>query len=464
MKPKQLKIGFLALFFDLYLMGGDALLVSSREFAAEVAEMLGEQAAVVDPGVCVNRTEIESAIALFEAEDVDLIIVTHLTYAPSMYAAPALQKTRLPVLLYHTQKLKAITDAIVAWDLEENHGVHGMQDLASVLRRIGSQYFVVAGDNESAREELSQWLRAAQLKKYLSGSRIGLIGHPMESMGDFGVDETAFEAQMGTHIQHLSMKALAAAAENAPEDEIKAQMEFDLAHFEPHNSVSSVRHEAASRLEWALRDTLERERCMGFASHFLTIVQEEILDTLPFLAASKLMAEGYSFGGEGDVTSAVGVSLMQQLGGEANFTEIFSVDYGGEALFMSHMGEGNWRLARKDSSIQIRSDPFDIGALRVDPVSLVFSLKPGSATLLNITTGPNGKIQWIVTEGEVVDSPALPNLTLVHNRFKPEMPVREFLRIYSELGGSHHLALAYGNWKGNLAKLARLMNVEFYEI
>jgi len=35
----------------------------------------------------------------------------------------------------------------------------------------------------------------------------------------------------------------------------------------------------------------------GFAAHFLAVGDEGTLDTLPFLAASKLLAEGYGFGG-----------------------------------------------------------------------------------------------------------------------------------------------------------------------
>lgn len=458
------KVGFLALFFDLYLSGGDSLFNSSRQFGDHVAELLREDAEVVYPGVCINRQAIESAVSLFEAEKVDLIIITHLTYAPSMYAVPSLRTTQLPVLLYHTQKLKKITSAIVPWDLEENHGVHGMQDLASVLRRIGRPYFVVAGEDQAARKELHEWIAAARLRRALSESSVGIIGHPMENMGDFGVDETNFESQIGVHVKHLSMKSLADEAQKAPADEIEAQMAFDRRHFICMESVTLDRHESAARLEWALRATIEREKLLGFASHFLTIIQEGLLDTLPFLAASKLLGEGYGFGGEGDVTSAVAVGILNHMAGEANFTEIFSVDYEGGAIFMSHMGEGNWRLAREDAPILMRSDPFDIGDLKVDPVSLVFSLRPGPATLLNITTGANGRIQWIVAEGEVVDSPPFPNLTQVHNRFVPQLLVADFLIQYSEQGGSHHLAMAYGNWKSALWKLARIMNVQFVEI
>ncbi len=466
MNTNQPKIGLLALLFDLYLINGDKLLQSCHIFAEQLAESVRKDAEVIFPGVCINRAGIDSAVLRFESAEVDMILIIHLTYTPSMYVLPALLKTNIPILLFHTQKLKAMTDAIVPWDLEENHGVHGMQDLASVLRRAGKTYFIQAGHWEDAetRKELKEWFEAARIRHLLGKSQIGIIGHPMENMGDFGLDETSFEAQLGVHVRHLSMKAIADAAQSAPEDEIRSQMDFDKAHFQAEDMLTDAQHEAAARLEWAIRKTMNQENLLGFASHFLSIINEAVLDTLPFMAASNLLSEGYSFAGEGDITSALAVSIMQQSAGEANFTEIFSVDYEGNSIFMSHMGEGNWKMSHQDFPIKMRSDPFDVGTLKVNPVSLVFTLRPGAATLLNLTTGPQGRIQWIVTEGEVIDSVPFPNLTQVHNRFKFPIPVKEFISRYSLLGGSHHLALAYGSWKRMLSKLAQLLNIQYYEI
>lgn len=460
------KIGLLAMFFDLYLNSGDALLKSCSKFAQELAASMQTDSVVVYPGACINRADVDQAVARFEYEDVDLIVMVFLTYTPSMYSLPALLRTRLPVLIYCTQNLPAVDQTISSWDTEENHGVHGAQDMASVLRRAGRPYYFLAGHWKETRvqEELRSWFNAARVRRVLQQSSIGLIGHAMENMGDFGIDETAFQAQLGLHVHHLPMKQLAKVAEGAPQDEITSLMQTDRDRFEVQPMVTETQHEAAARLEWALRNAMKAEDLLGFASHFLSVGQEGWLDTLPFLAASNLLAEGYSFGGEGDVTSAAAVSIMQLLAGEANFTEIFTIDFGGGTVLMSHMGEGNWKMARQDTPIMMRSDPFDMIRLRQNPVSLVFTLRPGPATLLNITTGPNGRIQWIVCEGEVVDSPRLPDLTLVHNKYKPTLSVEEFLTRYSLLGGSHHQALAYGSWRASLKKLADLLGVQYYEI
>jgi len=462
----QPKIGLLTLFFDMYLTSGDALLKSCTAFSLELAENLANHAVVVYPGVCINRSDVDKAVYRFETEDVDLIVVVFLTYTPSMYVLPALKKTQLPVLLFCTQKMPAVTEAITPWETDENHGVHGYQDLANVLRRAGKAYQYLAGywKDEKTQSELISWLQAAHARKVLQSSGLGLLGYPMENMGDFGVDETAFQSQLGLHIYHLPMKAISKIAQAAPQDEIERYIQQDLTHFKVCDMVTREQHEAAVRLEWALRKTLQEKNLLGFASHFLAVGQDGWLDTLPFLAASELMAEGDSFGGEGDVTSASAVSILQMVAGEANFTEIFTIDFGGSSVLLSHMGEGNWKMARTDYPIQMRSDPFDMVPLRINPVSLVFTLRPGPATLLNITIGPDEKIQWIVSEGEVVDSAPLPKMINVHNKFKPVLPVEEFLRQYSLLGGSHHQALAYGSWSGELEKLASLMGIQYYKI
>lgn len=466
MSAQRAKIGLLTLFFDLYLNGLEALLDTCTQFAGELTGSFSAQADVVNPGVCVNREMVDAAVARFEAEDVDLIVVVFLTYTPSMYALPALRKTRLPILLFCTQKMPAVTAEITAADTDENHGVHGYQDLANVLRRAGRPYHFMSGYWQDApvQEELAEWLQAARVRRLLHGARIGLVGYPMENMGDFGLDESDLEAQLGVHIRHLAMSPIAQLARTAPGVEIQAQMDQDRAQFAFDAMVTSEQHEAASRLEWALRKTMQQENLAGFASHFIAISEEGLFDTMPFLAASKLLGEGYSFGGEGDVTSAVAVTIMQQMAGMANFTEIFTIDFGGNTVLMSHMGEGNWKMARTDAPVRLTSAPFDLTPVRTDPVSPVFTLGPGSATLLNITTGPGRKIQWIVAEGEVVDCPPLPKLGLIHYRFKPQLPVNDFLTRYGLLGGSHHQSLAYGSWKGPLRKLAALLGVDYEEI
>jgi len=412
--------------------------------------------------VCNTREQVERAVAGFEAEDKDLILVVLLTYAPSHIALPALKRTRLPILIFNTQRLRAVTQETSSWVTTENHGMHGVQDLANVLLRAGRDFHIVTGhyEDERALAEVRSWCDAARAVRFLRNMRIGLIGYPMEGMGDFGIDQTAFLSQVGVQVHHIAMRAVAEKARAAPGEEVAAQMAQDRQRFKLQEDISEEEHEASSRLEWALRDILRERGLHGFAAHFMAASEEGWLDTLPFLASSKLLAEGYGFGGEGDVTSAAAVAMMAELASAANFTEMFTMDFDGNAALMMHMGEANWKMARKDEPIHLLRSALGLVDVRVEPLLLAFSLEPGEATLVSLTTLIDGRLRFVVTEGQVVDFPYIADLARPHYKFRPEDDLSDFLTRFSMAGGSHHQALAYGRWAGTVEKIVSLLGVE----
>lgn len=48
----------------------------------------------------------------------------------------------------------------------------------------------------------------------------------------------------------------------------------------------------------------------------------------------------------------------------------------------------------------------------------------------------------------------------VHGWFRPHMPIADFLGEYSSFGGTHHLALVYGDVTEHIARFGRLMGWE----
>jgi L-arabinose isomerase len=137
------------------------------------------------------------------------------------------------------------------------------------------------------------------------------------------------------------------------------------------------------------------------------------------------------------------------------------MDFGGGTALMSHMGEGNWRVAREDYPVELRCDPFDLVPVPVDPVSLRFTARPGPVTLLSLTTVKPGRLRFIIAEGEVIDAPPIPALSRIHFRFEPNQPLPQFLTRFSQFGGSHHQGMAYGHLASTLVKVAQVMGVEY---
>ena len=458
---RKARVGLLGLMLELYdLVPG--LKPMMAEFAGELADTLSPFAEVDFPGVCNTREQVARAVADFEADGKDLIIVVLLTYAPSHIALPALCKTHLPVLILNTQQLYAVSESVSSMETTKNHGMHGVQDLANVLLRAGRDFHIVTGHYKDGRtlSEVKAWCDAARTADFMRHVRIGLLGYAMEGMGDFGLDETAFLAQAGVEVRHIPMKAVAERAKAAPNEAIAAQMADDRQRFQFQEGITQQEHEASSRLEWALREIIQERGMHGFTAHFMAVGEEDRLNTLPFLAASKLLGEGYSFGGEGDVTSAAAVAMMHELAGVANFTEMFNMDFAGNAALMMHMGEGNWKMARKDEPVHLVRSELGLVDLRVAPLLLAFSLEPGDVTLVSLTTLSGGKLKLVVTEGEVLDFPYVADLGRPHYKFRPKGDLSDFLTRFSEAGGSHHQALAYGHWVSTVKKVAALMGIE----
>ncbi len=460
-ETKKAKVGLLGLMLELYDQLPE-LKPSETWFAEQLVQTLSPFADVDVPGVCNTREQVDEAVAGFEAAGKDLIIVVLLTYAPSHIALPALARTPLPVLIYNTQRLPSVTAETTSWETTENHGMHGVQDLANVLLRAGREFRIVTGhyQDEDTLAEVKSWCDAARTVGFLRHARIGLIGYPMEGMGDFGIDETAFLSQVGVGVHHVAMKDVAARASAAPQDQIAAQMTEDRRVFEFEAGIAEDQHEASSRLEWALRQILVERGLHGFAAHFLAASEEGQLDTLPFLASSKLLAEGYGFGGEGDVTSAAAVAMMVEMVGAANFTEMFTMDFAGNSALMMHMGEGNWKMARRDEPVHLLKSALGLVPMRVEPLLLAFSLEPGEATLVSLSTSADGKLKFVVCEGEVVDFPYIPDLARPHYKFRPDGDLSAFLTRFSMEGASHHQAFAYGRWAGTVEKIAALLGID----
>jgi L-arabinose isomerase len=450
---------------ELYDTALPDLKATQTRFAEELIGQMRSYCEVRFPGVCNARSQVDAAVAHFEANKVDLIVVVHLSYAPSLISLPALHRTSLPVLLYNTQRLLEFSQDSPQSAMAENHGMHGVQDLANVLMRSGRSFELLTGHyrDTSVQQDLRDLVEAACTVSEIRKARVGVLGHPFDGMGDFGLDTTALLAQIGATVVQIPIGRVAQEAAGAPAAEIEALMADDRRSFSADKELTQEDHARSSRLEWALRRLLAEMRLDGFTMHFGAVADDGRLETVPFLAASKLLADGFGYAGEGDATSVAAVHMMQLLCSQASFTEMFTMDFANNAVMMSHMGEGNWRMARKDQPIRLIRKPFPFGACE-PPASLCFALQPGPATLVNLVTATEGRLKLIASEVDVLDFPAIPTLDVPHYKIAPRKPLAEFLDRYSREGGSHHLAIAFGEVAAKVGKVARLLGLEFARI
>ena len=71
------------------------------------------------------------------------------------------------------------------------------------------------------------------------------------------------------------------------------------------------------------------------------------------------------------------------------------------------MGEGNWKIARKNRPIRLIDRKLDIGGLE-NPPTIVFMAEPGPATIVSLVSLPNEKFRLVVAKGEILDRIFIP--------------------------------------------------------
>ena len=197
---------------------------------------------------------------------------------------------------------------------------------------------------------------------------------------------------------------------------------------------------------------------------FLAFGDDERTPTVPFVAASRLMADGIGFGGEGDLIAAAGTAFLGWLQSPASFSEIFTIDFAGNSLLMSHMGEANVAMSRTDRKVRMvaRSEP--ITRTRRRQLALVTSFQPGPATLFALTLGPGGRWRLVASSMTIADFGPLDSMEVPHFKLAPGGDVRDFLTAYAKAGGPHHNAVCFGDARARVETAATLLDADYCEV
>jgi len=461
------KVGLLGLTLEFYERGNWGIREGREAFVRErLMPALAPMADVRFEGGVFTREEVERVVRGFEADGTDIIVVVLLTYAPSLIAVPALRKTRLPIVVWNTQELWAVDESYGDAELGANHGVHGTHDLCNVLARAEVPFGYVTGhvDQADSLAELEGALRGAYAASRLSRARLGLIGYPFPGMGDFGLDTTHLASSLGCAWEPISVSEFhrrAAEAEGADVDRLVAEYKDTYA---VADEVTDDDLAGAARAELALRAVVADRRLDGYSYQFLSFGEDERTETLPFVGASRLLGEGIGFGGEGDLISAAHAAFLHWLQPPASFTEMFTIDFAGNAVLLSHMGEASVAMARRDEKVRLVRRPAPIVPIRGNQLALVPVFEPGPATLSCLTLGAGSRWRIIATPVTIEPFGPLPQLAVPHTKIKPAGDVRAFLAAYARAGGPHHLGICFGDARVRLAAAARHLGADYVEI
>lgn len=448
-----MKIGLLPFYLKLYDEVCPQYHAPALRFAESIAAALRRHGFEVHLApVCRVREEFQAALDSMETSGCEALATLHLAYSPSLESAALVAASPLPVVVIDTTP-----DARFATGSEDeimpNHGIHGVQDFCNLLLRLRKPFLISAGHWETSDvlNRAARQLRAAGMAYRLTHIRVGKAGGDFDGMGDFRVPEGAFGMTVASYAPQPEPSLSA----------VTAEMAWDREHFELAPDLDPEAHRRTVRASLKLRSWLEKEKLEAFTVCFPGITRSEGWETVPFLECSKAMARGLGYAGEGDVLTAAVNRCLARVFPETSFTEMFCPDWAGNRIFTSHMGEINPVLCSAKPYLSEMDYGFsDTG----NPVLATGCFRSGEALLTDLAPGPDGSFTLIAATVDF-KAPAGPSPHKNAGWFTPRTPsIGDFLAVYSEAGGTHHLALSYGGDSALLRDWAKLMNWKFVRI
>jgi L-arabinose isomerase len=457
------RIGLLGLMHGLYDKSQPDLPAEQERFARRLAERLKDDAEVDFPGAAKDRGLIERYVQSFNEKEYDGIMVVNLLYSPGMRVVQALQRNTLPLLLANVQPLPGVSKE---WNwrlLTTNQGIHGIQDTANMIVRAGLRPTIVTEDWESAtfRSFFADWASAASTLQRLKGMKVAIFGR-MHDMGDILGDDAAFYRKFGLQVNHETIGAVYRLMEALSAKEIDRQVEEDKKNFTLDPRLPAESHRYAAAMQLAFEKFMDERGYAGFTAFFDIFKEDGRFKQLPILGASNLLAKGFGYAAEGDTNVLALTVIGHMLVGDPHFTEMYSLDFGRDAALLSHMGEGNWKVARRDRPIRLIDRPLDIGD-RNNPPTPVYSAQPGRATLISLVAVSGDEYRLVVSRGSILDTEEIPGIPMNYSFFRPDAGIRRSMDIWLESGGTHHQVLFLGDQARRFGFLCSIAGIQYVE-
>ncbi len=426
---------------------------------------------VIDFGLVDEAAKAYELVPKLNAANLDLIFCDMLTYATSSTFGVIIRSVEVPIVLVALQPDKAMDYSNASTYLQlYNDDICSLPEFTGVAVRMGKKVpEIIIGtlyDDPQADAEIEEYCRIAAVLHDLKTARIGHIGHPIEAMLDMHSDSTMLTAHFGPHIVQCEAHEIVTHYLQATEDEIDAQKERILAFFDTPDPVSDPISEklrdtdlyVAARAAVALEQFIRTKKLDGLAYYYdgpensdTRVVMSNLI-----VGNSLLQGAGFPMCGESDLKTCIAMLIMERLGIGGSFAEFHPVDFKEDFVLVGHDGPHNIAIAEGQPvlrSLKKYHGKPGFGA------GVEFKIKEGPITMLSINSTFDGKMKFIIAEGESIAGPIPPTgNTNTRGFFKPD--VRTFLKRWISEGPTHHFALGVGHHAATIRKIADYLKVE----
>lgn len=406
----------------------------------------------------------------FRAADVDLIFLHVTTYALSSTVLPVVQRAKVPVVILNLSPGAAIDYAsfnamgdrtAMTGEWLAHCGACPVPEIANVFNRARIPFHQVTGqlhDDPACWDEVDAWTDAARVAGTMWHNRLGLMGHYYGGMLDIYSDLTQHCAHFGGHMEIIEVEELAALRREVTPTQIDERVGVFRGQFDVGPDCSLEELQRAARTSVAL-DRLAGEHALGSLAYYHmgtgSAENEDAISSI-ILGNSLLTARGIPVAGEYEVKNAQAMKIMDSFGVGGSFTEYYALDWKDDVVLMGHDGPGH--LAIAEGKIKVR--PLKVYHGKVGRgLSVEMSVRQGPVTLLSVVQTVDGRLKFLVAEGESVPGPIL-EIGNTNSRYRFGIGARRFVTEWNAHGPAHHCAVGVGHIAHKIKKLGLLLGME----
>jgi len=391
------------------------------------------------------------------------------TFSPAKMWINGLKILQKPVLHLHTQFNSQIPWSSIDMDfMNLNQSAHGDREFGFMMSRMRIRRKVVVGhwQEQDVLNQIDAWSRAAAGWNDWQGAKFVRFGDNMRFVAVTDGDKVEAELKFGFSVNTHGVGDLVAVINQVTDQQIDTQIaEYaSLYNIVPSLQKGGAQHSSlrdAAKIEIGLRKFLQEGGYKGFTDTF-----EDLhgMVQLPGIAAQRLMAEGYGFGGEGDWKTAALVRAMKVMGAGLPGGNAFMEDYtyhfdGNNSMVLgSHMLEIDASIAGTKPNVEIH--PLGIGG-KADPVRLVFNVGAGEALNASIVDMGN-RFRLIVNEVKAIEpTNDLPKLPVARVLWKPYPDMKNGCAAWIYAGGAHHTCYSQNLTNEHMSDFADIADIEY---
>ncbi len=425
----------------------------------------------------------------FNEQNVDLIFCHSATYITSDSVLPVHLGCKAPMVLLNLQPTAQINyKKTTTGEWLANCGACPVPEIAYACNRAGIEISIINGllgmpetypgsmadeataerpEAKRAWKEISEYIRAALVKRMLKSSRFGFLGGNYSGMLDMYNDFTMYEAIFGLHVEILEMCDLAKWMHAVTPEDIAAKREemdrfFLLSDAPVADSIASIPTE--EQLNWsatvaAAQEKFVKERnldALTYYYHGADNNEYEQIQSGFIVGHSLLTARSVPCAGEGDMKTDIAMKICDALGVGGSYSEIVTVDYPNSTILLGH--DGPFHIAIADGKPILRGMGVYHGKKGAG-ISVEAKVKNGPVTTLGLTQQRDGTFKFIISEGMATDGEIM-NIGNTQTQVDFGMHPDCYMDKWFREAPPHHCSMSVGHNKDLFLKVAKLLGVD----